>query len=232
MIPKIIHYCWFGGKPLPKYARKNIESWKKFLPDYEIKEWNESNFDIDLIPYTEQVYQEGKFAFVSDFARYWVLYNFGGLYFDTDVKMIKSFEDIIDKGPFLGIEKNSNKISVNPGLGMGAEKVMDFYKKMVEFYSSLPKNSESKPYLVEKTTEFLVKDGFKLEDKLQKVDEIFIYPNDFFNPMNDYTGKITITPNTHSIHYYAKSWIKGYSPFRNYLTRKYHSFIKIINDIY
>lgn len=231
MITKTIHYCWFGKQQLPKYAKRNIASWKKFLPDYEIKEWNESNFDIALIPYTEQAYQEGKFAFVSDFARYWILYNYGGLYFDTDVEVIKSFDDILINGPFLGIEKNPIKISVNPGLGMGAEKGMDFYKKMVDFYSSLPKNSKSKPYLVEKTTEFLVKDGFKLEDKLQKVDEIFIYPNDFFNAMNDYTGKITITPNTHSIHYYAKSWINNYSPLRNYLSRKYHILLNVINIV-
>lgn len=228
MIPKVIYYCWFGRKPLPLSARKNIESWKKFFPDYEIIEWNENNFDVNLITYTRVAYAQKKYAFVSDFARYWILYNYGGLYFDTDVEVIKSFEDIIANGPFLGIEKSTSGIFVNPGLGMGAKVGMDFYKKIVDFYTALPQNSKSKPYLVEKTTEFLVKDGFKLEDKLQKVDEIFIYPNDFFNPLDDYTGKITITPNTHSIHYYAKSWIKGYSPVRNFLTRKYHSFIKII----
>ncbi len=94
-IPKIIHYCWFGGKPLPKMANKCIASLKKYLPDYEIKQWDESNFDVNIIPYTQQAYEAKKYAFVSDYARFWILYNYGGLYFDTDVKVIKSMEDRI-----------------------------------------------------------------------------------------------------------------------------------------
>lgn len=222
MIPKIIHYCWFGGKPLPKYAKKNIESWEKFFPDYEIKEWNEDNFNINIIPYTRNAYEQKKYAFVSDFARYWILYHFGGLYFDTDVEVIKSFEDIIKQGPFLGIEKDRNLISVNPGLGMGALKWMEFYKKMVEFYSHWDKNMEMQPFLVTKTTGFLVEQGFKKEDRLQKVVNISIYPNEFFNPMDDFTGKTTITPHTHSIHFYAKSWINNYGPIRKYFTQLLH----------
>ena len=227
MVAKIIHYCWFGGKPLPKYAKNNIASWKKFFPDYEIKEWNEENFDINMIPYTRDSYSQKKYAFVSDFARYWILNNYGGLYFDTDVEVIKSFDDILKKGPFLGIEKNKDKISINPGLGMGAIKGMNFYKRMIDFYSLLPQTDIVEPYLVSKTTEFLNQDGFTQEDRLQKVDDIFIYPNEYFNPLDDYTGKITITSNTHSIHFYAKSWIKNYGIVRNYLSHKFHFFLKI-----
>lgn len=222
MIPKIIHYCWFGDKPLPKYAKKNIESWKRFFPDYEIKKWNETNFDVNMIPYTQESYSQKKYAFVSDFARYWILFNFGGLYFDTDVEVIKSFDDIIKKGPFLGIEKDRNQISVAPGLVMGAYKEMNFYKKMVDFYSEIEKNIDLKPYLVIKTTDFLVESGFVKEDKRQKVSDIIIYPNEYFNPLDDYTGKLNITSNTRSIHFYAKSWIPNYSPFRNFLTRELH----------
>lgn len=224
MIPKIIHYCWFGGKPLPKYAKRKIASWKLFFPDYEIREWNEGNYDVNFIPYTAKAYKEGKYAFVSDFARYWILFQEGGIYFDTDVEVIRSFEDIINKGPFLGIEKNDKIISINPGLGMGAKPKMEFYGKMIDFYSNLKIEDSSRiePYLVSKTSQFLIENGFLQEDHLQLIDDIYIYPNDYFNPLNDYTGKITITPNTLSIHYYAKSWIKGYNPLRNYLTRKYH----------
>ena len=224
MIPPIIHYCWFGDKPLPKYAKKNIESWRKFFPDFEIKEWNENNFDINIIPYTSESYKQKKYAFVSDFARYCVLFNYGGIYFDTDVEVIKSFEDIIERGAFLGIENDRDLISVAPGLCMGAYSGMSFYKEIIDFYSSVYLSSDEKvvPYLVKKTTEFLTKDGFKREDKLQHVKEIWIYPNDYFNPLDDYTGKIRITQNTHSIHYYSKSWIKNYGTFRNYLSRKYH----------
>ena len=81
MIPKVIHYCWFGGNPLPKSAQKCIASWRKYLPDYEIKEWNESNFDVNIIPYTAEAYKAKKYAFVSDYARFWILYKYGGLYF-------------------------------------------------------------------------------------------------------------------------------------------------------
>lgn len=225
MIPKIIHYCWFGNKSLPRYAKKNIESWRRFFPDYEIKEWNEGNFDVNMIPYTESAYRNNKFAFVSDYARYWILYNFGGIYFDTDVEVIRPFNDIIKRGPFLGIEKDRDLISVNPGLGMGANRNMDFYKRIIDFYRRLivDENNAVLPYLVNETTRFLVEKGFVDEDKEQIVDGITIYPNDFFNPLNDYDGRLNITENTHSIHYYAKSWIKGYTPLRNFLTRKYHN---------
>lgn len=228
MISPIIHYCWFGGKPLPKYAKKNIESWRKFFPDFEIKEWNENNFDINIIPYTYESYKQKKYAFVSDFARYWILFNYGGLYFDTDVEVIKSFEDIIERGAFLGIERDRDIISVAPGLAMGAYKGMLFYKQIIDFYSSviITPNEKVMPYLVKITTDFLSKNSFRKEDRLQHVKDIWIYPNDYFNPLDDFTGKINITQNTHSIHYYAKSWIKNYGSIRNFLTRKFHS-IKI-----
>ena len=134
MIPKIIHYCWFGRNPLPESAKKCIDSWRKFLPDYEIKEWNEDNFDVNIIPYTQQAYEAKKYAFVSDYARFWILYHHGGVYFDTDVEVIRPMDDIIEKRPFMGREKGAfikdicdNTITVQgdaglgvaPGLGLG-----------------------------------------------------------------------------------------------------------------
>lgn len=112
MIPKIIHYCWFGGNPLPDSAMKCIASWKKFLPDYEIKEWNESNFDVNMIPYVKEAYQVKKYAFVSDFARFYILYKYGGLYFDTDVEIVKPLDSIISKGAFMGCEHTATEKSV------------------------------------------------------------------------------------------------------------------------
>ena len=177
-----------------------------------------------MIPYTESAYRKNKFAFVSDYARYWILYNFGGIYFDTDVEVIRPFNDIIKRGPFLGIEKDRDLISINPGLGMGANRNMDFYKRMIDFYRRLivDENNAVLPYLVNKTTRFLVEKGFVDEDKEQIVDGITIYPNDFFNPLNDYDGRLHITENTRSVHYYAKSWIEAYGPLRNYIVRKFH----------
>lgn len=135
MIPKVIHYCWFGGNPLPKSAQKCIASWKKYLPDYEIKEWNESNFDVNIIPYTAEAYKAKKYAFVSDYARFWILYKYGGLYFDTDVEVIKNMDDIIAKGPFMAFEDVSDgKYPIAPGLVMGAVAQMNFLSHIIDEY--------------------------------------------------------------------------------------------------
>lgn len=104
MIPKIIHYCWFGRGEKPALAKNCIASWRKFFPGYEIREWNEDNFDVNIIPYTAEAYTCKKYAFVSDYARFWVLYKYGGLYFDTDVEVIRPMDDIVARGPFMGIE--------------------------------------------------------------------------------------------------------------------------------
>ena len=114
MIPKVIHYCWFGRNPLPPFAVKCIESWKKFLPGYEIKEWNEDNFDVNIIPYTQEAYEARKYAFVSDYARFYILYHHGGIYFDTDVEVIKSIDDIIERGAFMGCENEAKPVCGNP----------------------------------------------------------------------------------------------------------------------
>ena len=126
MIPKIIHYCWFGRNPLPELALKCIASWKKYMPDYEIKEWNEDNFDVNIIPYTAEAYAQKKYAFVSDYARFWILYRYGGIYFDTDVEVIRPIDDIIARGNFMGFETDPNPKKgdasegrVAPGRGPG-----------------------------------------------------------------------------------------------------------------
>lgn len=106
MIHKTIHYCWFGGNPLPELAQKCIASWRKFLPDYEIREWNETNYDVRKIPYTAQAYDAKKYAFVSDYARFDLLYQHGGIYFDTDVEMIRPLDDILERGAFIGVERD------------------------------------------------------------------------------------------------------------------------------
>ena len=138
MIPKTIHYCWFGGNPLPDFAIKCISSWKQFFPGYEIKQWNEDNFDVNIIQYTAEAYKEKKYAFVSDYARFWILYNYGGLYFDTDVEVVKPMDDIIARGSFMGIEMEAEAGKfplVNPGLGLGATKNHMFYKEMLNYYN-------------------------------------------------------------------------------------------------
>ena len=122
-IPRMIHYCWFGNGEKPKFICDCINTWKAVLNDYEIVEWNESNFDVNSNIFVKQAYESGKYAFVSDYARFWILYNYGGLYFDTDVEVIKSFDEILSKGPYMGFERNPDKWGdglVNPGLGLAA----------------------------------------------------------------------------------------------------------------
>ena len=131
MIPKTIHYCWFGKNPLPEIAVKCINSWKNFFPDYEIKEWNEDNFDLTSCDYCKEAYAVKKWAFVSDYARFKILYEYGGIYFDTDVEVIKNMEDIIKKGAFIGRERIADTFPVNAGLGLASEARMPIIKEIL-----------------------------------------------------------------------------------------------------
>lgn len=216
-LPKTIHYCWFGRNPLPELAQKCIASWKKYLPDYEIKEWNENNFDVNMINYTADAYKEKKYAFVSDFARIYILYKYGGLYFDTDVEVIKDMTPIINNGPFLGCEHDYCKdadvthLCVNPGLGIGAYPKMYFFKELVEYYSNISFFKEDGSYnqitIVQHTTSLLVKHGLKNTPDIQKCAGFTIYPKEYFCPLEYTTGELTITDNTYTIHRYMASWI-------------------------
>ena len=235
MIPKKIHYCWFGRNPLPESAQKCIDSWMKYLPDYEIIEWNEDNFDVNSIPYTAQAYEAKKYAFVSDYARFKILYEHGGLYFDTDVEVIRPMDDIIDNGAFLGFEINPCLArpmgAVAPGLGMGAEKNMEIYATILDYYSRLIFLKEDGSYnttdaVVNITTKELIKAGLKNISGIQTVADITIYPEDYFNPFDDLTGRLNKTANTRTIHWFTKSWM-NVNPCRQWLSRVTHRIIGI-----
>lgn len=229
MIPKVIHYCWFGGNPLPESAQKCISSWRKYFPGWEIKEWNENNFDVNSIPYTAQAYAAKKYAFVSDYARFKVLYEHGGIYFDTDVEVIKSFDDILSKGPFMGFEINPDGKSyfgdVNPGLGLGASSGMSIYKKIIDTYQNFAflntDGTQNLTTVVKYTTSILIEYGLKNKEGIQLIEGINIYPEDYFNPFDDATGRLKTTKNTHSIHWYSKTWLKG-NPWRTKMARILH----------
>lgn len=222
MIPKIIHYCWFGRNPLPELALECIASWKRFFPDYEIKQWDESNFDVNMIPYTAEAYKQKKYAFVSDFARFWIINNYGGIYFDTDVEVIRPMDDIIAKGNFMGFEVDPDgenspmkyipryAYAINPGIGFGMEKEHPLMKEMIEWYKTLHfegvKHFSVNKTIVAYTTELLTSKGLKCEKGIQYIDGITIYPQEYFAPMNVVTERLKITKNTRSIHRYAGSW--------------------------
>lgn len=222
MIPKIIHYCWFGRGKKPALAERCIASWKRYLPDYEIKEWNEDNFDIHCTPYVEEAYRVRKYAFVSDYARFWILYHYGGIYFDTDVEVIKPLEGVISKGCFMGVEDNGldhsetqrplhdGEYYVNPGLGIGAEPGMEVCREMLDSYEHshfvLADNKLNMDNVVARMTRILFAHGLQITDQIQIVDGFIIYPKDYMCPVCTTDGHLRITDNTFSIHHYAASW--------------------------
>lgn len=215
MIPKKIHYCWFGGNELPPLAIKCIQSWRKYCPDYEIIEWNEHNFDVDSCDYVKEAYAAKKWAFVSDYARFYILYHEGGVYFDTDVELIRPLDRLLREGPFMGFE---NVHKVNPGLGLAACKGNAIYGEVLEFYRNAHFLQEdgmlNLTTIVDYTTDILIKHGLKEGTEPQKINDIIIYPKEYFNPMDMDSGKIQTTSNTVSIHHYAASWVDDYSKFR------------------
>ncbi len=231
MIPKKIHYCWFGGKPLNKLGKKCLASWKKFFPDYEIIEWNESNFDFGCCRYVEEAAKEKKWAFVSDYARYKILYEQGGIYFDTDVEVIKSFDDILEKGAFMGRENPDEIMAVAPGLGMAVEPGLEIYKEVLDDYEkSSFYNADGTLNLytvVYRMTDILRKHGLQDTTNIQKVAGITIYPSEYFCPIDMKTGRVETTSNTYSIHRYAGSWVDKKSLFRG---KVYHLINRLFGE--
>ena len=237
MIPQVIHYCWFGGKELSEKEIKCINSWKKFCPCYEIKRWDETNFDLNSNTYCREAYERKMWAFVSDYARFKILYDYGGLYFDTDVELIKPIDDIIEIGAFFGLEKTNNSSisdrAINPGLGMGVERHNIIYKEILDYFdntSFIDKSGKNNTKTIVKTvTEIFLKHGFAVSsnEKIQKIEGISIYPDDFFAPIDYRTGIATITNNTRSIHHYAGTWLTDYEIA---IKNMQYKFVKIFGE--
>jgi mannosyltransferase OCH1-like enzyme len=237
MIPKKIHYCWFGKKELTKMAKSCIDSWRKYMPEYEIIEWNESNFDVNINTYTKEAYSNKKYAFVSDFARFYILNLYGGIYLDLDVELIKPLHNLMTNTTVLGVEDLGK---VAPGLIIISKPNVAFLKDLVSIYNNLHfhdiNNNLNLRTVVEITSEYFNKKGLKKNNEIQIIDEVTIYPREYFCPIDVNTGKITITHNTYSIHKYAASWesksniIRGrfYKFLRRYFGKKIAEFIRKI----
>ncbi len=222
MIPKTIHYCWFGRGEKPKSVKKCIKSWKKFCPDYEIIEWNEDNFDLDFNEYTRYCYDNKKFAFLSDFARLIIVAKEGGIYFDTDVEVLKPFDDLLAFDAFYGFENDEN---VNTGHGFGAVKGHKTVESMKEQYLKLERQEDGTFPLVvcpKLNTDGLLPFGLKKDGSYQNLDGAVVLTEDYFNPLDDATGKLKKTENTYSIHWYSKSWMSKGKILRSKLTRPFH----------
>lgn len=213
VIPKIIHYCWFGGKPLPPLAEKCLASWRKYLPDYEIRKWDETNFNVEAHPYTRDAYAAGLYAFVSDYARFKILFENGGVYFDTDVEVIRPLDDVLAAGPFMGFESDGHRspMAVAPGLGLASEAGMNLYAEILKRYDDMPfydAEGNRNPYsMIPMVTEMLVSKGLKGGVGIENVAGVNVYPQEWFNPFEDSTGRLKKTMNTRTIHWYSKSWM-------------------------
>ena len=211
MKEKYIHYCWFGGKPLPKLAKKCLKSWKKYLPGFRIIRWDESNVDLDECPFIRGAYDNRKWAFVADYARTKALYEYGGIYFDTDMLLTKNIDNLLENSTFLGVEESGMVATgvwwENARHSYFAKKMLDFYKSQKEFNT----NNLFKYSIPRVMTKLLFDEGFENNvDHIQNLKHnITIYPRDYFYPMSFDFKHNFFTDNTCMIHYYDASWFSG-----------------------
>lgn len=203
MIPKKIHYCWFGRGEKPKLAQKCIASWKKYCPDYEIIEWNENNFDVNMNGYTKWCYENKKYAFLSDYVRLLAIYKNGGLYFDTDVS-------------------NPKNADINSGLAYGSVASGLALKRMLDEYEPLLDGKHGTVMCPQLNTQALEKIGLKRDGSYQKFSWGTVYPKDYFNPYESTTGSLCITNNTVSIHWYMGSCLSKYQKIRSIISKPLH----------
>lgn len=207
MIPKVIHYCWFGGNPIPKNVKKYIKSWKKYCPDYEIKLWTEENFDITSHPFMEEAMKSKAWAFVSDYARLKIIYENGGIYLDTDVEVVRNLDCLLENKAFFGLQQPADYVAT--GLIFAAEKGNIAVKTMIDEYDNINFFEESKrdvacPII---NTRALKKLGYMPVSRVIKFSDFTVYPPEYFDPYS--VGKEArrmFTKNTYSIHHYNASW--------------------------
>ena len=224
MIPKIIHYCWFGGNPLPKSAQKCIDTWRKLLPDCEIKQWNETNFDVNSHPYARMAYEQKRWAYLSDVVRLIVVEREGGFYFDTDVEVVRRPDELLDDGTVTAWFGWENSQIINTGLGFAAEAHHPALQAMLGAYAD---RTEIKgcPQL---NTEALLPFGLQLGGNRQTVCKAEILPTEYLCPYNDLTGVLRRTPHTISIHWFSKSPHGKRAFYKSKLTRIYHRLLQCL----
>lgn len=233
MIPKIIHACWFGGKPLPTDAQKNIETWKKYNPDYTIKIWNEDNFDISSNIYIKEAFENNKFAFVTDYVRLKVLYDYGGIYMDTDVEVLKPLDDFLHNPAFSGFE-GPDRI---PTGTMGAEPKNRWIGLLLEYYNDRHFILEDgTPDLTTnvKTITDITKNNYPivLNNTLQKFDDFVMFPFDYLCAKDLKDGVIKKTKNTYTVHHFSGSWTTAKKKFIEKLRTVFgNEFVQILVKI-
>ena len=210
LIPKVINYCWFGGRPLPVSVKNNISSWRKYCPECKIVEWNEKNFDVNVNSFVSEAYSAKKWAFVSDFARLNVIYQNGGIYFDTDVEIIRNIERLFENRVFVALQRQD--LLCNTGLGFGAEPQNIVIKKMLEEYSNKDFSLASRekilcPILNTHSLKLL---GYKKPngDEITRINSLTVYPPKYFDPLSPGFTDDLLSNETFTIHHYDASWEK------------------------
>nr|WP_165056682.1 MULTISPECIES: glycosyltransferase [unclassified Adlercreutzia] len=225
MIPKIIHYCWFGGNPLPPLAKKCIESWRRYCPNYEIRRWDESNFDLNISPYAREAYQAKKWAFVTDYVRLYALVNFGGIYMDTDVEIVKPLDALLGYEAVSGFESETMILT---GF-MASEAGQPMFVKFLNDYSNLhfvkEDGSFDKETNVKKITRICTRYGFAPNNMMQTVNGLTLLPKDYLCPKDFATGVVRMTENTYAIHHFDGSWLSDEERYLVHVSRKLPRFV-------
>ena len=207
MIPKIIHYCWFGRGEMPELAQQCIASWHQHMPDWEYKLWNEDDFDVNSVPYTKEAYEAKKYAFVSDYVRLWALNNEGGLYLDTDVMVFKPFDDLLEHKAFAGFEGSKHLpvgtcVMASQARGLWVGEILAAYKNrhfvIKDGVCDLTTN-------VQFITALMAEQGFVQDGQEQEYKDLHIFPVEYFCPRQT-TGEYLRTGNTYSDHLGIGSW--------------------------
>ena len=219
MIPKIIHYCWFGPKPLPKVVKQCVATWHKHMPDYEYMLWNEDNSPMEH-PFVKSAYEAKKYAFVADYVRFWALYNYGGVYLDTDMYVLKSFDDLLSDDFFAGWE-TADKSVISCGV-IGASINSSLVLQIVNRYDDLLYEDENRSNLIVPRIMSAVLNAY--------IDELKIYPHDYFYPL-PYEQRFVVdkmqfnTNATYAVHLWNISWGTMHAKLRDFILFLYHKLI-------
>lgn len=211
MIPKILHLCWMSEDPYPDKIQKCLDSWKNVLPDYEIKLWNSKTFDVNISKWTKQAFEMKQYAFVADYVRFYALFNYGGIYLDSDVEVIKKFDNLLLYKYFFCYEYTA----LPEAAVVASEPGLEWLNYCVQFYNKnefLDSNGIPKRIIAP----LILKQGFESKykiklidfEKKEVIDNGIVLPYDYFSVKNGFTGKLKITDNTYSIHHFNSSWLK------------------------
>ena len=232
MIPKIIHLCWLSGDKYPAKIAKCIASWKKHLPDYEIMLWDTKRFDLNTSNWVKQAFEAKKYAFAADYIRFYALYHYGGIYLDSDVEVLKSFNPLLDLPYFVGAEKAGTPEAAI----MGAEKGLPWIKECLDYYNKRDFIKKDGSYDIRKLPDIMVEQITKLQpirnlsleesERIRELDfskEVLVMHDKYFSPKVFDSREVEITPYTYAIHHYQNSWFshkaKIYYRFRTIMIR-------------